>query len=141
MDENFFDTWATRHGVERPFAALADMEPEVRKEFAKQLGVSLDDWWSAAAWCLASEPGVDDDIEAVFQADAEACIIINADHKGLQARSHSALRTFNIFADNHNWRQVLESVRLGRFCWIRVSGDCAASGSAGRVPSTRGEIA
>jgi hypothetical protein len=112
MEDVCFDTWAARQGVERPFAALADMEPDVRVDFAKQLGVSLAQWRHKAAYCLVSgDVDVDgDDIPLTLKAEAEACIVINADRKGLQARSHSALRTINLFADDHNWRQVLESV-------------------------------
>jgi hypothetical protein len=88
------------------------MEPAARSDFAKTLGVTFDDWREDAAICL-----LDADITvgakripAKLRAEAEACVILNLDRKGIQARSHSAARTLNPFAENHTWLQVLESV-------------------------------
>ncbi len=85
---------ARRQGVLRPFEALAAMPSSLRNRVARVLGVRLD-----------RQKG---------DARAEAWRIVNADLRGLQARSHRLDRTL-LPLRNHNWWEILLSTgsRLG----------------------------
>jgi hypothetical protein len=85
---------ARRQGVGRPFDALVAMPAALRARVAEVLGVALDGRHAepaAAAWRL-----------------------VNADLRGLQARSHRLDRTL-LPLRNHNWWEILLATgsRLG----------------------------
>jgi len=112
---SIFQLWAREQGVARPFRILTGLEPEERRRIAEHLGIRLNMAWSE---------GVDQallDLEGTHQRppaklrealrpEAEACLIIGKDIKGIQARSHGALRKLNPMAKNHVWEEVLQSI-------------------------------
>jgi hypothetical protein len=112
--ETIFDKWASAQGVVRPFVALANMQHEERLLIAEELAVSLNsavpgalthalrDLKMAARPPSSSEEGL--------VAQAEACLIIGQDGKGLQARAHSAFQTLNPIGTNFTWREILVAV-------------------------------
>lgn len=85
---------ADAQGVRRPFDALASMSAPLRARLGRLLGVRLD--------------------RAGGDARFEAWLLLNADLKGLQARSHRPDRTL-LPRRNHNWWEILLAAadRLG----------------------------
>ncbi|HYC78189.1 MAG TPA: hypothetical protein VEI02_11235 [Planctomycetota bacterium] len=85
---------ARMQGVHRPFDLLASAAPSLRERMAQCLGVRLGR--------AASDPR------------REAWVLINADLRGLQARSHSPDRVL-LPRRNHNWWEILLAAarRLG----------------------------
>lgn len=106
-----FERWADEQGVRRAFDALVEMDEPSRHQIAEHLDVELtnmaEDAPELARWDLGAHdaPRLPQNI-----VQAEACLIIARDGFGIQARSHSTLRTLNVFTRNHTWLEVLLSV-------------------------------
>ncbi len=129
MRKALFETWAGQQGVLRPFQALCEMDAASRKQIADMLNVNLNDAWengcnqalydlNVLVHELRSNPEEYEqtfgelpyDPEQSYNKDqAEACLIIGQDRKGIQARSHSTLKTI-AGSENHTWPEVLVSV-------------------------------
>ncbi len=77
---------AAAQGVNRPFQLLTSMSASLRHGIARLLGVNLE--------------------RAAGDRAAEAWLIINADLRGLQARSHGPDRQL-LPLRNHNWWEIL----------------------------------
>ena len=128
--EPLFEAWAKRQGVTRPFTMLCGMEVAARRQIAEMLEVDLneafDEGVNQALYDMdVFESELLDDPETYAQIygelpfdperpcddnQAEACLIIGMDRKGIQARSHGTLTTLNPFAKNHAWAEVLVGV-------------------------------
>ena len=103
MREALFERWAEQSGVQRPFQALCEMDSASRKQIAEMLNVDLSDLCMIDLFSTG-------EYEQKNDTRSEACLIIEQDRKGIQARSHSTLRTISPFAEDHTWREVLVSV-------------------------------
>lgn len=76
-------------GVIRPFLYLVSMDPVMRNQVASQLG-----------WSLYAQKYFGD-------SHAEAWDILNADAKGIQARTNGAIETLTPFVRSCNWYEIL----------------------------------
>lgn len=103
MRQSLFERWAEQNGVQRPFQALCEMDAASREQIAEMLNVDLNDICMIDLFSTG-------EYEQKNDARSEACLIIEQDRKGIQARSHSTLRTINPFAEDHTWREVLVSI-------------------------------
>ena len=111
MRRALFETWADQQGVLRPFRALCEMDAASRKQIAEMLNVNLDDVWENGRSRALRDLKMENYPEHPCNDDqAEACLIIGQDRKGIQARSHSTLTTINPLSENHTWPEVLVSV-------------------------------
>jgi hypothetical protein len=115
--QSVFERWARHQGVTRPFHILARLQPEEREHIAEVLAIHLrdrDDVWVEAVDQAFYDLDLDRgrppaSMKGKLRPEAEACLIIGMDGKGVQARSHGATRTINPFAANHTWEEVLRS--------------------------------
>ena len=114
MRRALFETWADQQGVLRPFRALCEMDAASRKQIAEMLNVNLEDAWENGRSQALHDLKMQNYPESYPEqpcndAQAEACLIIGQDRKGIQARSHSTLKTI-AGSENHTWPEVLVSV-------------------------------
>ena len=78
---------AVAQGVERPFSVLVQMPQELRSHLAAVLGIRL-------------RPQLQG-------PEAQAWAVINADLRGIQARSHGPREQLVPLARNHNWWEII----------------------------------
>ena len=111
MGKALFETWAEQQGVLRPFRALCDMDAASRKQIAEMINVNLNDAWENGRSRALRDLKMENYPEQPCNNDqAETCLIIGQDRKGIQARSHSTLTTINPLSENHTWPEALVSV-------------------------------
>ena len=105
------EKWAEQQGVLRPFRAFCEMDAASRKQIAEMLNVNFNDAWENGRNRALRDLKMENYPEhPCNDAQAEACLIIGQDRKGIQARSHSTLTTINPLSENHTWPEVLVSV-------------------------------